>query len=460
MTPVSFATFFWECAIASLSLVFFFICGWVYFHVGLFRDYEVQHGVVQLLFSLTFAVSTFMFELIIFEIVNIFDQTTRYLFWKAVINATLFLLIVLLPVYTLFFFFSSLRGPTRRAAVALTGASWLVFLYGLYRLGSHFPITNKTESVFSLEQGVGVVGIIGVSLMAVLSGFGAVNCPYTYMSYFVRHVQESDMQLLRTRLMQTTDILLTKCRRRALARKKLEEQQPSSRGFVGWFFGSGNDDNLAVLQQEIQGLEETHRQLFVELHELHVELERQVFSKTLQGRYYNALGYFFSGYCIYKIVMATINIVFDRVGKVDPITRGIELAVTYLGWEVDVGFWSQQLSFIIVGIIIVTSIRGLLIQLSKLFSAVSNRESSSGIVLVLSELMGMYFLSCVLLMRMNMPHEYRIIITDVLGDIQFNFYHRWFDVIFLISSLVFILIIYVNHQRSLSYHKELHHHAM
>lgn len=32
--------------------------------------------------------------------------------------------------------------------------------------------------------------------------------------------------------------------------------------------------------------------------------------------------------------------------------------------------------------------------------------------------------SMVVLMRMNMPPEYRAIITEVLGDLQFNFYHR------------------------------------
>ena len=38
------------------------------------------------------------------------------------------------------------------------------------------------------------------------------------------------------------------------------------------------------------------------------------------------------------LFQATFNIVFDRVGKVDPVTRGIEIAVDYLGIQFDVRF--------------------------------------------------------------------------------------------------------------------------
>ena len=38
----------------------------------------------------------------------------------------------------------------------------------------------------------------------------------------------------------------------------------------------------------------------------------------------------------FYILQSTINIIFDRVGKVDPVTRGIEIAVNYLGIQFDV----------------------------------------------------------------------------------------------------------------------------
>lgn len=191
--------------------------------------------------------------------------------------------------------------------------------------------------------------------------------------------------------------------------------------------------------------------------------ERQIWSSTWQGKYFNFLGLFFSFYCVYKIFMCTINIIFDRVGKKDVVTRGIEIAVHWLGFNIDIAFWSQYISFFLVGCIVVTSIRGLLITLTKVglkimclfnsgangsfflqfFYTISSSRSSNVIVLILAQLMGMYFCSSVLLIRMNMPQEYRVIITQVLSGLQFNFFHRWFDVIFLLSALSSVFLLFI-----------------
>lgn len=198
---------------------------------------------------------------------------------------------------------------------------------------------------------------------------------------------------------------------------------------------------------QISNLEDLSRQLFLELHDLRNAQERIEFSRTLKGKYFNLLGYFFCVYCCWKIVVSTINILFNRIGRQDPITRGMSLAVHYLGFELDVHFWSRQISFWLVGIIVVTSIRGLLITLTKFFHAIASTKSSNVIVLLLAHIMGTYFVSSVLLLRMNMTAEYRSQLTQVLGELQFHFYQRWFDVIFLLSAVCSIAFLYVAHKR-------------
>ncbi|KAA0193486.1 hypothetical protein HAZT_HAZT000315 [Hyalella azteca] len=181
---------------------------------------------------------------------------------------------------------------------------------------------------------------------------------------------------------------------------------------------------------------EVGRQLFLECVELQGQRERLLWATTLQGKFFNFMGYFFSMYCSWKIFISLVNIVFDRVGRKDPVTKGMEIAVHWMGLDIDVQFWSQHVSFFLVGCIIVTSIRGFILTLTKL--------------------MGMYFISMVMLMRMNMPLEYRTIITQVLGDLQFHFYHRWFDVIFLVSAVTTIIILYMTHSH-LPVPDDLHH---
>eukprot|EP00064_Thunnus_orientalis_P005952 superscaffoldBa00000600_g5966 len=395
---------------------------------------QVRQYVVQVVFSVTFAFSCTMFELIIFEILGALSSSSRYFHWKLNLYVILLVLIFVVPFYIGYFVVSNIR-LLQRQRLLFACMVWFTFMYFFWKLGDPFPILSPKHGILSIEQLISRVGVIGVTLMALLSGFGAVNCPYTYMSYFLR-------------------IAMT--RRQMYQRGEDQNKQTGFWGMIKSVTSTQTgSENLSLIQQEVDALEELSRQLFLETVDLQATKERIEYSKTFQGKYFNFLGYFFSIYCVWKIFMATINIVFDRVGKTDPVTRGIEITVNYLGIQFDVKFWSQHISFILVGIIIVTSIRGLLITLTKFFYAISSSKSSNVIVLVLAQIMGMYFVSSVLLMRMSMPLEYRSIVSEVLGELQFNFYHRWFDVIFLVSALSSILFLYLAHKQSPEKHMAL-----
>lgn len=447
--------FLGDTIVMLVSQIVFCVGAWLFFVKQLFKDYEVRHVLVQLIFCITLALSCTMFELIIFEILGWLNSSSRYFYWSLTLYLLVVMVVVLNPFYIFYCSISNITFVKPEFVKHLTIFVWFVFIFIFWKLGEPFPISSPKQGILSMDHLVSRIGVIGVTVMAILSGFGAVNYPYTSMAYFMREVSPADVTSIEKRLMQTMDMIVMKKKRVAIAKKQTMEKlsRESSRERVGiWGMLTSvttnrSIENISQLKLEISGLEELSRQLFLEAHENHNMLERIEWSKTWTGKYFNFLGYFFSLYCMWKIFICTINIVFDRVGKKDPVTRGMEIAVHWMGLNIDVGFWSQQISFYLIGCIVVTSIRGLLLTLTKFFNKISSSKSSNIIVLVLAQIMGMYFVSSVLLLRMNMPAEYRIIITQVLGDLQFNFYHRWCDVIFLVSALTSIVTLYIAHKQ-------------
>ena len=63
-----------------------------------------------------------------------------------------------------------------------------MFLYLLlfWRASNFIPVNDTATisalDIFSLEQLIGRIGVFGVTVMAILSGFGAVNSPYQHLA--------------------------------------------------------------------------------------------------------------------------------------------------------------------------------------------------------------------------------------------------------------------------------------
>ena len=78
---------------------------------------------------------------------------------------------------------------------------------------------------------------------------------------------------------------------------------------------SSSQTAISSIKQEIERFEEIRLQLTDDLANLQAVQKRLEYSRTFKGRYFHVLGHFFSLYCIWKIFISFVNIVFNRVGK-------------------------------------------------------------------------------------------------------------------------------------------------
>ena len=235
----------------------------------------------------------------------------------------LILLIFIIPFYQVLTLIRSKasRGVTLIHSIVISLVIWLIYLFVFWKLGNPFPLLSKEHGIFALESGMSRIGVIGVTVMAILSGFGAVNTPYSYLFYFLRAVSDDEIQQTQRHYLKVIDLINSK-------KKKLSIQKEPSADSLATMsndnsqlsFFSGvvsrivkpvrettrllvSSESPQTLENDISVLEEISQELLRELDDLYYEKDRFESSKTWQGKYFNALGYVFSAYCIYKILM-------------------------------------------------------------------------------------------------------------------------------------------------------------
>lgn len=138
---------------------------------------------------------------------------------------------------------------------------WLGYLYCFWRIGDPFPLLSVNRGIFTIEQGVSRIGVVGVTVMAILSGFGAVNFPFSNMSYFIHPVTQNDVLNTERRLMQTMDMILAKKKRIALARRDRQNQPSTTKNSI-WGYLVTSVTNKSMNSESIFGTLMTWWKLF------------------------------------------------------------------------------------------------------------------------------------------------------------------------------------------------------
>ncbi|CAI5484478.1 unnamed protein product [Closterium sp. Yama58-4] len=420
------------------SLAALFATGWWFLVARLYKDYEEQYLAVEVLFAAVFALSCNLLQLVLFEILPVLCTSARLWNWRFDLSLLLALLLIVLPCYHSFLVLAN-TGMRRERAAAGAVVFLGGFLYLFWRMGISFPMPTPDKGLFTVAQMVSRVGVIGVTLMAVLSGYGAVNLPYTYLSLFIREIDEAEIGALERQLRHGMEMLVGKKKRALLMRMQLDRSHPhlmqelqgGTRGasvlrrFVGLRMRAPREEErdeesmrlkgyppllleLHATEAEIKALEALTRSLFLDICTLRDEKAAMAYSRTWKGHVKNIFGYIGSAYCIAKMYTSTRTIITKEVGMGDPVTRALGFILKFFHISLNVPLVSQYVSLVFIGILITVSIRGFLTNLTKFLSALSGGASgaSSNAVLFLAEIMGTYFVSSILLIRNSLALQY------------------------------------------------------
>ncbi|KAI9271494.1 Abscisic acid G-protein coupled receptor-domain-containing protein [Phascolomyces articulosus] len=409
------------------------------------------------IFAITLSCSCTLFILVFCEIFDIFVADARSWFWQFNLHVLLVLVVLLIPWYQVYSFLRQTRGWRQKTSFYFSCIVWVIYLYLFTRLGYtpsmenqiHMGDNSSSSSTIVLswaEVSLFRVAVTGITLISILSGFGVVHTPYYNLSIFRKPVSERDYRYAQNAYEQTLTMIRDK--KSLLSRMRpAQKVKPTGLGRLISFVQGPEQLEYDLLENEIVQLEGLTETMKTDLNELARERAKSQFGNTWRGRCWIVVNHLFSIYCIYRLTVTTINVLFRRAGTSDPITRLLSLLISHFGIS-DTVFWSQQLSFWFAGIIVFGSVRGFFQLLTKVFRSFSQRMvvPKNNVVLFVAHMMGMYFLSSVLMMQNTLPPEYSHLISSSLGQIEFNFFRHWSDIIFVASWLLAAIVLYVLHQ--------------
>ncbi|KAI9826103.1 MAG: hypothetical protein M1832_000552 [Thelocarpon impressellum] len=418
------------------------------------RPLLTARHIAAVTFSVTVALAAVLAELILCEISNSLDRTARARMLQLTLPTLLALLIVVIPLLEIhslvtaagWTFSGDGKGRPRLAWLletlgfgAWAGAFWWL---GRWLPGSHTHERSGGLSAACLER----VGVIGICLMGLLSGFASVSSPWQNFGGKARPVTEADVERSQAGLLATTEMLAAKhSRLRALERKMADAP---AEGIVGKVMGSlrGNADaqERRALGLELSGLETMRAGLELSLAGLRERRRRQQRSTTSTGRLVAATSPLFSLYCLYRIAATSVATLRRwwrpdaTFAGGDPINNVLALLAKHWDPSLDRLAWSRQISFLLSGVILLASFSSVL-QTFLFFSRLAPgllQAARANLALLVGQISATYVISSALLLRSSLPSEVGSVVADALGGAPLDpaFADRWFEGWFLTAS--------------------------
>ncbi|KAF8588091.1 hypothetical protein K439DRAFT_1630121 [Ramaria rubella] len=364
-------------------------------------------------FSLCFSESCTLFMLVLAQAMNVFSYKGRYLNWRLSLGLLLSTILLIAPLQQCVLLTyktpSKVTNQPRRSfksQIVLTGVSYGIYLVLL----SYIPLPQGLSSPELTTATLARLVVLGTIILGVLAGFGATSAVFTYFQIALANREAvSDAQIVASEqaLFRVRNDLLER-------RRQVERNTPSEPENRGGFFSnlnpfSGNPE-LSSLRREIQGLEALEYQMSRNIEYMQQRRTATLYAGTLRGRIWTWIGKIFALYCAFRVVNSIANLIYPLSSKSSVTTP--DLLASLLAHIVVLGFpipetniiaTSRQLSFLLVGAIILSSVRRALRGVTRILKVTSKNLAASLLLLILAQLMGTYLLSTLIQLRTSFP---------------------------------------------------------
>ncbi|GAA5878165.1 hypothetical protein JCM3774_004316 [Rhodotorula dairenensis] len=407
------------------------------------------------LFCLAFSESSMLFTLLLFG--DAFSEHARHQNWSFSLLTLLALIVFLIP-----FGLCLLLTQRSRSGVVRTLAFTLVpfgtYLFFFYEVGSIVAdklVTEGSHSLGVVNSLLSRICVPGVVLIATLSGGGAVNTAweaYEWRSVSSAeavtdaHISQAERAHARTRHDLQQRIRALELAKGSAAR---EADASASQSLLSrWTSSTPAATQVKNLELEVGALEKMERQMADDVARLRRRKTARDLGRSWKGRAWLMVGWLFSLYCVWRVFISCVNLIFgysrkshQRLDGADPATapaQGTDLLTSLLtrlavllNIELDIATWSRMIGLALIGGILVANMRNVLGSVSRVFKATSMGISASFMLLFLAQLMAIYFLTSLISLPSS-PSATTTSLLDTLPD--FNVFSRLFDSAFLLAA--------------------------
>lgn len=402
---------------------------------------RVRRRLSAIAFSTTLGATAVLAELVLCEVGGWANGAACRAAFRVVVGVLLLCLLVVTPLLEIHSFVEARGwGSTswrRRTALVAGGFALWLWLFWSFKMPAATARAAAAAAGGTLsEEALARVGVVGVSLMALLAGFGCVSTPWQHFGGGrPRTVADTDLARAAGGLQAASELLADKRAKLHMLEKKMHDRQllsgsppspppaPGSGGLglgtgiglvakvflavdgavrsAGGFGGDADSQEHAVLLTEISGLDTMRVALAAELAELQCRFAAQHRARSPLGRLLRTAHGAFALYCVYRLAATTLARLplvarshpppplplplasaseEASFSQSDPINNILAVLAVYWDPHLDRVAWSRQISFLLSGVIIagsLGSVRTTLAMVMRLVPAASPATASS-----------------------------------------------------------------------------------